>query len=187
MLSLSKGERDSIKTRPKKVIRLPILVGMNWNRRNESSLVRKGEKSTKVLSPTLVSTKARFRWHSFFSSLGEKRLFFHRCPNVPESLNPGFLLTTASLQFQLPFIRFFVTFGKLSVLLRVTELGCIVSGVLTGIQDFEEKARAWKQRSIYYTRGLANWLIQVRTLWITGDVSKDRRKWLEMASEAALG
>lgn len=45
MLSLSKRERDSIKTRPKKVIRLPILVGMNWNRRNESSLVRKGEKS----------------------------------------------------------------------------------------------------------------------------------------------
>lgn len=40
MSSLSKGERDSIRARPKKVIRLPTLVGKNWNRRNET-LVRK--------------------------------------------------------------------------------------------------------------------------------------------------
>jgi hypothetical protein len=47
MLSLSKGERDSIKARPKKVIRLPILAGMNWNKRNENSGQEKRERTSR--------------------------------------------------------------------------------------------------------------------------------------------
>lgn len=127
MLSLSKEERDSIRARPKKVIRLPTLVGMNWNRRNET-LVRKWEKSFAVLSPTLVRTKAHFWWYSLFSARAATLL-----SQVSRLLSNSRVITIPT------------AFHVLS-----QKLGYIESRMLTGLPNLEKKMR--KQRSFYYVQ-----------------------------------